>query len=652
MKKSISMTIVFIIIISTAIFYRELNNKKIRNSIIYKRINEYRINSNLIKLVDVTEFEQNSKEFYFFKGLEKYYNENIEEAFQLLKKSKENYRKKDIVYEIYLTYFLNECDVFLKKEVSIERVQILLEKISKISILKEDTIFIWNILSSIVTTEDTREKSIIFLENYIRDTKNLKHETILKLKGFIAIFKLLDKNYVESSYIFHKIISETDKIKDKKEANSIKLKAYEYLANMNFILENYEDAIDIYNKIIEIPIDDPKESARAKYGSHINRTTAYIEIKKYSEARESFKSTQKIKPFISNEIKDDVRILSLNNLARIEIYEGNLNRAKEILKKCDFLVKKNTNKGFFYTELHKNVSYCELYIKEKKYEEALQLLNKLSEENMKNNAGFEAEIFSLKLEIYKNTNKIKEYIQTHTDLANLNNERELMLKKNYVTFIKKSVENEKLKNQEKEYILKIRALFGSIGVAFFAIVFQIIKTQRLKKKNLIDSLTKIYNRKYLESFYQTLEKQKEKINYNILMIDIDYFKTYNDTYGHIKGDYVIKIVAEILKQAVGRTGSIIRYGGEEFLIISKNNEDQYLEKICEKIFKMLEKKNIPHKTSLVLDRVTLSLGGVKDKIGNKNDFIEKLKKADLALYEAKENGRNQAVIKNNITTYD
>lgn len=652
MKKSISMTIVFIIIISTAIFYRELNNKKVKNSIIYKRINEYKINSNLEKLIDITEFNQNSKEFYFFKGLEKYYNKNIEEASQLLKKSKENYKKKDIIYEIYLTYFLNECDSFLKKEVNIERVQILLKNMSKISILKEDTIFIWNVLSSVATTEDTREKSIVFLENYIRDTKNLKHETILKLKGFIAIFKMLNKNYAESSYIFHEIISESDKIKDRKEANNIKLKAYEYLANMNFILENYEDAIDIYNKIIAIPIDEPKESAKAKYGSHINRTTAYIEIKKYSEARESFKNTQKIIPFISNEIKDDIRIFSLNNLARIEIYEGNLNRAKEILKKCDFLVENNTNKGFFYAELHKNVSYCELYIKEKKYEEALQLLNKLSEENMKNNAGFEAEIFSLKLEIYKNTNKIKEYIQTHTDLANLNNERELMLKKNYVTFIKKSVENKKLKNQEKESSLKIRVLFGSIGVAFFTIVFQIIKTQRLKRKNLIDSLTKIYNRKYLESFYQTLEKQKEKINYNILMIDIDYFKKYNDTYGHIKGDYIIKTVAEILKQAVGRTGSIIRYGGEEFLIISKNNEDKYLEKVCEKIFKMLEKKNIPHKTSLVLDRVTLSLGGVKDKIGNKNDFIEKLKKADLALYEAKENGRNQAIIKNNITIQD
>lgn len=644
-KKFIYILISFIAFVVIIFSYRQLYNSKIKTSILYTKINEYKNDLDLSKLTDISQFEKDSKEFYFFKGLGEYYNENIEEAYELLKKSEMQYDKNDLVYEIYLQYFLNECEIFLKGKGNPKKVKFLIENIGKLSVFKNETDFIWDSLSSIIEDENSREEAILYIEKYIKETNNLEKETILKLKGFIAIFKMMNKDYIESSHLFHEIIMKSEEVKNKTKSERIKLKSYEYLGNMNFILENYEDAIDIYDTVIKIPIENPQKNASTKYGAYINKTTAYIEMKEYEKARKSFEETQKIISFISKERKDEIEIFSYNNLARIEIYEENFDKAREILKKCDSLVKKSSNKSFFYAELHKNISYCELYIKEKKYKKALELLDKLLEEDKKNEAGFESEIYFLKMEIYKNTNNIKKYIETHTKLDNLKQDTELMLKKNYIKFLRKSFEAKKLEEQKRKANVKIKILFGFIGIAFIAILYQIIKVKNLKSKNLIDQLTEVYNRKYLEFLCEKLEKRKEKEFYNILMIDIDYFKKYNDTYGHIKGDYVIRSVAQILKNSVEKNGSVIRYGGEEFLVISKFDEENYLKKLYERIFKKLEEKNIVHETSEVSNRITLSVGGIKGKIENKKDFYELIKKADLALYEAKETGRNRLIVK-------
>lgn len=125
------------------------------------------------------------------------------------------------------------------------------------------------------------------------------------------------------------------------------------------------------------------------------------------------------------------------------------------------------------------------------------------------------------------------------------------------------------------------------------------------------------------------------------MLDIDYFKKYNDNYGHIQGDYVIKSVAEILNSSIERGDCVIRYGGEEFLIILKNRNSLDLENIYMKIFKRLEEKNIPHKFSLVSDHITLSVGGAKNIVKNSTDLSNLINDADSSLYQSKERGRNR-----------
>lgn len=128
------------------------------------------------------------------------------------------------------------------------------------------------------------------------------------------------------------------------------------------------------------------------------------------------------------------------------------------------------------------------------------------------------------------------------------------------------------------------------------------------------------------------------------MADIDYFKQYNDFYGHPAGDNVIRKTAEILKKNIRKDDIIIRYGGEEFLIILKNCSLDVFKNIYDKTAEILNAENIAHEKSLVSDRITLSMGAVSQILYTGSDIKEAVKKADKALYLSKYNGRNRYTI--------
>lgn len=133
------------------------------------------------------------------------------------------------------------------------------------------------------------------------------------------------------------------------------------------------------------------------------------------------------------------------------------------------------------------------------------------------------------------------------------------------------------------------------------------------------------------------------------MIDIDNFKEYNDTYGHQQGDKCLKKVASVLTENTKRAADFAaRYGGEEFAVILPDTAKDGSLKIAEDIRKGMINLKIEHKNSNVFDYVTVSLG--VSSVIPENEINQKLiksfiDKADQALYQAKENGKNQAVYK-------
>ena len=171
--------------------------------------------------------------------------------------------------------------------------------------------------------------------------------------------------------------------------------------------------------------------------------------------------------------------------------------------------------------------------------------------------------------------------------------------------------------------------------------------RQLKRLTLIDGLTGIANRRYFDEFLEKEWQRNMRDNKPVCLImgDIDFFKNYNDTYGHPAGDDCLEQIAAILNNIAKRPGDLAaRYGGEEFAVILSGTDLKQARVLAEKARKQLSNIRIPHSDSQVADYVTLSLGvaSIIPKYGtNSSDLI---KAADKALYKAKNCGRNQVIL--------
>jgi len=166
----------------------------------------------------------------------------------------------------------------------------------------------------------------------------------------------------------------------------------------------------------------------------------------------------------------------------------------------------------------------------------------------------------------------------------------------------------------------------------------------LQRLSTLDGLTGIANRRHFDEMLQIEWKSgfREKTPLSIIMIDIDFFKKYNDGYGHQGGDDCLKAVAWALNGTISRPGDFIaRYGGEEFVVILPRTDAKGASVIAEQLRSNVETKNIAHAYSSVADHVTISLGIASMTPTNSSSPEELLAKADESLYKAKQAGRNR-----------
>ncbi len=166
--------------------------------------------------------------------------------------------------------------------------------------------------------------------------------------------------------------------------------------------------------------------------------------------------------------------------------------------------------------------------------------------------------------------------------------------------------------------------------------------QKLKESSLKDGLTGLYNRRFLESFIDKFAKQADRAekSYAVMMIDIDFFKMVNDTYGHDVGDTVIKELGHILKNNIRSSDMAIRYGGEEFLVLLYNPDKEKVLNIAQNLADKF--KNIEFQAGNTTFKKTLSIG-IAYYQDQAESIWQAIKFADTALYAAKEGGRNRII---------
>jgi len=160
-----------------------------------------------------------------------------------------------------------------------------------------------------------------------------------------------------------------------------------------------------------------------------------------------------------------------------------------------------------------------------------------------------------------------------------------------------------------------------------------------------DPLTGTKNRRYFDEHLNHILKSLPRSSsmLSLLMVDVDNFKKYNDTYGHIEGDHCLKIIAHALVSCVTRVDDFVaRYGGEEFAVVLPNTDANGARLIAEKLCEKVRNKNIPHEKNDAANCVTISVGGTTGctiHTQSANDYIEM---ADKMLYLSKHEGRNRA----------
>lgn len=164
----------------------------------------------------------------------------------------------------------------------------------------------------------------------------------------------------------------------------------------------------------------------------------------------------------------------------------------------------------------------------------------------------------------------------------------------------------------------------------------------LRESTLNDAMTGLRNRRFLEEYSETLVShcKRRGTSMTLIMLDLDYFKKVNDTYGHDVGDTILIDLANILQAHVRDSDLVIRYGGEEFLVILPDTNAEVGYKVAEKIRKAVEKYQF--NTGSVLINKTIS-AGLADYPSDGQAFWQVLKYADVALYAAKNAGRNQVM---------
>ena len=165
---------------------------------------------------------------------------------------------------------------------------------------------------------------------------------------------------------------------------------------------------------------------------------------------------------------------------------------------------------------------------------------------------------------------------------------------------------------------------------------------QIRAEILTDALTGITNRK---GFMQRIEQSMSQIphelaGFTVMMVDIDKFKEINDTYGHLIGDKVIRFIASTLKEQVKGKDAVARFGGDEYVVMLLDSELQGAEIVAENIRLIVEKTRIKrNETGAPIGRVTVSIGIAQYQPGE--SVIQLLNRADAALYQSKNKGRNQ-----------
>lgn len=184
---------------------------------------------------------------------------------------------------------------------------------------------------------------------------------------------------------------------------------------------------------------------------------------------------------------------------------------------------------------------------------------------------------------------------------------------------------------------------NNLGVIFRDLT-KIRELEEENEKIFFDGLTGIYNRRFFDETIARLIKSLSRSGnlLSLMIVDVDFFKRYNDTYGHSKGDECLRAIADTLRENVPRADDFVaRYGGEEFVVVLPYTNESGAVIVAERLIDRINKLNIPHSASDAASHITVSIGITSGIVNHTNTAKDFVNQADTMLYKSKQSGRNK-----------
>ncbi len=415
-------------------------------------------------------------------------------------------------------------------------------------------------------------------------------------------------------------------VEDEDEIRENTKRPIKYLCDNLLVASNGEDGLKLYKEHhadIDIVISDIKmpkingiEMCRAikeiDNNQHIVFTTAYSESNYFIDAIEMQVDGYILKPIDYNLLENKIKSIKRQIDATLQLKRQKI-LINEIVKLQDnLLIVLDRNQEIVFSN--------ENFLKFFKVEDLKQFKDRYG---------------NIDKVILKDSSCFLNYEKNEQDLQDLDSFLNNKNKKMILTMINRST------NKPQTFLSSLRTVEGTLHtiIIFTEITNIAIEKDRYKYKAFTDELTGLYNRAF---FNEVIKReinlfQREGAEFCLIMLDIDFFKKVNDTYGHQMGDEILKKLSMIVKKHIRESDIFARWGGEEFVIILPKTSKKDAEKVAQSLREVI--KNHTFQNNL---KITCSFGLSSFRKNDTRDLI--IKRADEALYRAKKNGRNRVEV--------
>lgn len=575
----------------------------------------------------------------FLTGIIAYVDEDYQAAESSFQSAAENMEKEEEDFIKIYTYVLWNESIRDEKNMQLwsENCRQAFQYMAESEEYKNDTDLCWRIASVFLRSKEENGQGARLLEEYAIHTKGLKKESVIKLYGNIVQLYSADQNYsVALQYCWHGI-ELLDSFPGISNRMRYMAKFFTVLGDTAYALEQYETAIHYYDQSLNIYEENSMEGAEADIGiTLVNKGEACLELGWNEKTYKISEELEKLLPEIDVEKRDDIEILRKDMRAQLYMNAGDLEQAERELREAKELTVTDEIEYSLDKDIYLDYSYARLLKSRERFDEAIALYQQIVERSEEAGLGLEKNAYYDMADIYVEMDNKEAYIKNREQYAEAINRRNQQLSADYIEYSEKVYQYYSLLRENR--IKKIMIVMISfIGIVVLTIVLFLLLQWR--RKSYIDHMSRLHNRQYLMTYMKREKKKLKGRPLAVLMIDIDYFKQYNDYYGHVQGDAGIKALAQTLTDSVRKEDLVIRYGGEEMLVLLPGATKEYAKCVAERVQKNLAEKKIPHEKSKISKYLTISMG-IHTVHYDGEDIFTLIKAADDALYRAKQEGRN------------